>query len=62
MMANSSDTAGALPAGAPGVVPVRHAAARARHAPAGTVVRGRTAPRARRSINIGPFVLPVLRR
>lgn len=39
-MANSNDTAGALPADAPGVVHARHAAARAPHAPAGTVVRG----------------------
>ncbi|AOK17210.1 hypothetical protein WL40_28670 [Burkholderia ubonensis] len=61
-MTNSNGTAGALPADAPGVVHARHAAARARHAPAGTVVRGGTAPRARRSINIGPFVLPVPRR
>ncbi|KVR29101.1 hypothetical protein WK13_02505 [Burkholderia ubonensis] len=61
-MTNSNGTAGALPADAPGIVHARHAAARARHAPAGTVVRGRTAPRTRRSINIGPFVLPVPRR
>ncbi|WP_157377246.1 hypothetical protein [Burkholderia ubonensis] len=38
-MANSNDTADA-----PGVVPARHAAARARHAPAGTVVHGRARP------------------
>ncbi|WP_157653967.1 hypothetical protein [Burkholderia ubonensis] len=32
MTANSNDTAGALPADAPGVVHARRAAARARHA------------------------------